>query len=288
MKTVIITGANSGLGFETARKIAKDLQYRVILACRNEQKALAAQTLIINETHNRNIIPMKLDTSSFTSVRTFVENIEQDNREIDVLINNAGISSAHSGVTEDGFDLVFATNYLGHFLLTNLLLPVMSKTARILNVSSDMHDPPGGIEWKGVEYLAHPTENDRRKYSYSKLCNLYFTYELDRKLMAAGSDITVNAFNPGFMADTNFFGGAGKLRAATVKVTMPDRYGNLKDSSNALVLLAVYGKFAKVSGKYFDRSTTIKDSSPLSYDRKNAEELWRKSEEYTALNKDEL
>ncbi len=283
MKTVIITGANSGLGFETARKIAENSDYRVILACRNSEKAEAAKNTIVNETGNRNIVTMKLDTSSLKSVRAFAQCVAEIPENIDVLINNAGVSPAVSGVTEDGFELVFATNYLGHFLLTNLLLPKMADNARIFNVASDMHNPPGGIEWHGAEILAHPSQDDRRKYSYSKLCNIYFTYELDRRLRESGRGITVNAFNPGFMADTNFSKGKGKLRSVAVKTTMPERYGTLEASSDALAELAVSGEFENVSGKYFDRSTKYIKSSELSYNRENAAELWEKSAEWTQI-----
>ena len=284
MKTIIITGANSGLGFETAKKIAKHGDCKIILACRSMEKAERAKVAIVGETGNQNVVTMPLDTSSLRSVRSFAQEILSQGETIDVLINNAGISPMHSGITEDGFELVFATNHLGHFLLTNLLLPILAGDARIFNVASDMHDPPGGIHWPGVELLAHPKGEDRKKYSYSKLCNLYFTYELDRRLRGKGSHITVNAFNPGYMADTNFAPGQGKTRAMTVKLTMPERYGTLETSSDALAELAVSGAFSGVSGKYLDRSTSTTESSSLSYDEANTAELWRKSAELCGLD----
>ena len=222
LKTIIITGANSGLGFETAKKVAKNQNYQVILACRNKDNAEKAKEDIINNTGNNNIRTMIIDTSSLKSVRNFVEEFRNLSLKLDVLICNAGISPMHKGITEEGFELVFATNYLGHFLLTNMLLPYMSENARIINITSDMHNPPGGIEWKNPELLAHPTEEDRRKYSYSKLGNIFFTYELDKRLRNINSTITVNAFNPGMM-NTNFSGGHNsKARTAIVKLTMPE------------------------------------------------------------------
>ncbi len=281
MKNVIITGSNSGLGFETAKKIAQDKDYRLILACRNEEKATAAKEKIIAETGNNNVEFIKLDTSLLSSVRAFVNEYTTKYQTLDVLINNAGISSMTGGTTAEGFELVFATNYLGHFLLTQLLLPYMAENARIINISSDMHEPPGGIEWKGVEELAHPSKDDRKKYAYSKLCAIYFTHELDRKLREEGSTVTVNSFNPGFMADTNFSGGhADKARAMVVKVTMPDRFGNLATSSDALAKISTESSFVGVTNKYFDRSTNEKASSTLSYNEENAKELWQKSKEY--------
>lgn len=284
MKNVIITGANSGLGYETALKIAHDTNCRVILACRNETKANAAKEKIIEATGNTNVETMILDTSLLSSVRAFVSQYPEAYGTVDVLINNAGISPQKSGFTEEGYELVFATNYLGHFLLTQMLLPHFSETARIINVTSDMHDPPGGIEWKGVEYLAHPKADDRRRYSYSKLCNIYFTYKLAEVLKDKGSAVTVNAFNPGYMADTNFSGTPGNAeRAMHIKLTMPERYGELGSSSQALAEIAVSEKYAGITNSYFDRSFGVKASSPLSYNKENRDELWKKSLEYCGL-----
>ena len=286
MKNVIITGANSGLGFETAKKIAKDQEFRVILACRNAEKAEAARNAIAKETGNENVGFMILDTSLLSSVRAFAENYIAKYGTVDVLINNAGISSMRdSGTTAEGFEVVFATNYLGHFLLTQLLLPRLSANGRVINVTSDMHNPPGGIEWKGVEYLAHEAMDDRKRYSYSKLCAIYLTHKLDEMLKEKGSAITVNSFNPGFMATTNFSGGhADKMRALAVKTTMPERYGELETSSDALAQIATQAQFSGISGAYFDRSTNTKKSSELSYSKENQEELWKKSLAYCGLD----
>lgn len=283
MKAVIITGANSGLGFETAKKISKNDDYQVILACRNKEKAEHAKNEIVTETSNQNIKVMILDTSSLTSVRNFVEEFKQLNIKLDCLVCNAGISPMHSGTTEDGFELVFATNYIGHFLLTNLLLPYITEDGKIINVTSDMHNPPDGLIWKEPDLLAHPKEDDRKKYSYSKLCNIYFTYELDKRLRENNSSITVNAFNPGMM-ETNFTGGLrNPMRTAIIKKTMPERVGDLDTSSTALAEIIIDDKYKDITGKYFDRSTTYINSSELSYNEENRLELWNKSLEWTHL-----
>lgn len=277
MRTIIITGANSGLGLETAKKIAKNKDYEVILACRNIEKANKAKEEIEVETTNNNIIVMKLDTSSLESVRKFVQEFKKLNKKIYGLINNAGISSmGHDGVSQDGIEIVCATNYLGHFLLTNLLLPFMEKESKIFNVTSDMHNPPGGMSWIEPELLFHPVENDRKKYSYSKLCNIYFTYELDEILRKEKSNILVNAFNPGMM-NTNFSGGHNSpVRTAMVKLTMPERLGDLDKSSSALAELTTNDKYND-TGKYYDRSTNFIKSSELSYNVENRKDLWNKS-----------
>ena len=280
-KTVIITGANSGLGFETAKKVAANPGFKVILACRNMEKAGAARETIIAETGNQDVTAMKLDTSSLASVRAFCEAIAASGEKIHAIVNNAGITAmGNTGFTEDGFELVFATNYLGHFMLTNLLLPCMEDGGRIFNISSDMHNPPGGISWPGADAIAHADKDNRHRYPWSKLCMIYFTHELSDRLAREGRGITANSFNPGFMADTNFSKGSGKMRELAVKTTMPERYGKLETSSDALACLIVSDEFATVSGAYFDRSTRTAKSSELSYDRQNAAELWEKSTEY--------
>lgn len=113
---------------------------------------------------------------------------------------------------------------------------------------------------------------------------IYMAHKLDEVLKAQGSAVTVNAFNPGFMAATNFSGGhMDKARALDVRTTMPERYGELGTSSDALAQIAAQGRFSSVSGAYFDRSTNVKESSGLSYSRDNADELWEKSLEYCGL-----
>ena len=147
-----------------------------------------------------------------------------------------------------------------------------------------MHNPPGGIEWRGVEYLAHEAMADRRRYSYSKLCMIYFTLKLDDILRERGMSISANSFNPGYMAATNFSGGhTDKARALVVKTTMPDRYGELGSSSDALAQIAVDRQFDGVSGQYFDRSINTKASSELSYNKGNREDLWEASLKYCGL-----
>ena len=286
MRTAIITGGNSGLGFETAKKIAKDKEYRVILACRNLEKAEEAVSKIKDETGNDNILSMRLDTASLTSVREFAVDYENLNiGRIYALLLNAGINGMHSGMTEDGMEIVFQTNHLGHFLLANLMLPYMEPDGKIFATSSDMHDSPmGKMVWEGTEALAHPSEDgkaSRLRYSFSKLCNLYFVYELARRLEAEGSGIHVNAFNPGMM-QTNF-APVDKTRAAMVKLTMPKRFGDLEKSSDAYAELVVNDELAVTSANYYDRSTTAIKSSELSYNTENAKELWDASERLCGL-----
>lgn len=282
LKTVIITGANSGLGYETARKVAAaGPDYAVVLACRNVQKAEAAANHIRAEIGNTHLTVQELDLASLQSVRSFASFYTDGSAsgQIYCLVCNAGISSAHTGETADGFDLVFQTNYLSNFLLINLLLPCMQPDGKILVVSSDMHNPPGGLEWKSPLLLAHDTS--RQRYSYSKLCDLYLVYALARRLKEHGSQIRVDAFNPGFMQTG--FAPVNPAHAAMVKETMPDRVGDLGRSSDALAELVTSSTLPSASGLYYDRSTQAVPSSTLSYSTKNAEELWQASIKFTGL-----
>ena len=276
MRNVIITGGNSGLGFEVAKKVAAHEGYRVVIACRNPEKAQHAVEEIIEATGNRNVASIPLDTASLASVRAAAAAWKATGfGDIYALLLNAGVSGMHEGTTVDGMDVVFETNHLGHFLLANLLLPHMFEDGKIFSTTSDMHDSPmGKMEWPGTEALAHPDGkafNPRMRYSYSKLANIYFVHELARRLEAEGSEVTVNAFNPGMMTG---FAKVDHVRAAMVKRTMPHRFGDLEKSSDAYALLVLDDGLANTSANYYDRSITAVASSDLSYNDENACELW--------------
>ena len=277
MRTVVITGGNSGLGFETAKKVAAREGYRVVLACRNPEKARQAADEIVSETGNENVATLALDTASLASVREAAAAYEASGfGEIYALLLNAGISGMHQGTTADGMDLVFETNHLGHFLLVNLLLEQIADGGKIFSTTSDMHDSPmGKMSWPGTEALAYPDGKSfdmRMRYSYSKLANIYFIHELARRLEAGGKRTTANAFNPGMM-QTNF-AKVNKAQAAMTKRMMPHRVGDLATSSDAYAQLVLDDALATTSANYYDRSITAVASSDLSYNDENARELW--------------
>ena len=282
LKTIIVTGANSGLGLLCSKNIARSSSdFQIILACRDLKKAEQAKEEIIKETGNHNIIPMELNLSSLKSVREFAESVIEKKFSLYGIVCNAGVSSSNNDtLTEEGFDTIFGVNHLAHFLLVNTLLPYMNEDGKIAVVSSDMHNPPQGITWPGVETLAHPTEDFKEnKYCLSKLCNLYFTYELARKLEHEKSHITINAFNPGLMTDTNFFQGRGNFSADFLE-SVADRIGSSEQSGKAHSEMMTDSRYDQLTARFIDRGKDV-PSSELSRDLKNAKELWDASVEYT-------
>ena len=193
-RTVVVTGANSGLGEVTARELAR-VGAKVILACRNTDKGDAAASGMTGDVEVR-----KLDLQDLASVRAFADGVNA----VDVLVNNAGIMAVPFAQTVDGFESQIGTNHLGHFALTNLLLPKI--TDRVVTVSSSMHMigyiSLKDLNWKSRRYFAWPA------YGQSKLANLLFTSELQRRLSAAGSVLKAHAAHPGY-SETNLQGNTG-------------------------------------------------------------------------------
>lgn len=199
-KTVLVTGSNSGLGYETARVLAARGGH-VILACRSEDKARAAMDAIREETPRASLEFLKLDLSSLNSVQDAAHEVRERHRQLDLLINNAGVMWLPPGRTEDGFEMHFGTNHLGHFALTGRLLPLLLNTpgARVVTVSSIGHRM-GRIHFDDLNL-----ENGygkQKAYAQSKLANLVFTHELQRRLSAAGVGLIAVAAHPG-IAGTN-------------------------------------------------------------------------------------
>src|ERR1700712_2200139 len=184
-RTVIVTGANSGLGEVTARELAR-VGAKVILAVRTTSKGDTAAEGMTGDVEVR-----KLDLQDLASIREFADGVGA----VDVLINNAGIMAVPLARTKDGFERQFGTNHLGHFALTNLLLPRI--TDRVVNVSSSLHrGKQVDFDNVSLEGSYSPT----RAYQQSKLANLLFTAELQRRLAAAGSAVRVTAAHPGYAA----------------------------------------------------------------------------------------
>ncbi|XP_039163512.1 short-chain dehydrogenase TIC 32 B, chloroplastic isoform X2 [Eucalyptus grandis] len=203
--TAIVTGGGSGIGFETARVLALRRAH-VIIAARNMDAANEAKRLILNDDGDARVDVLKLDLCSMKSIRAFVNDFIALDLPLNILINNAGIMFCPYQLSEDGFEVQFATNHLGHFLLTNLLLDKMKATARvsgiegrIVNLSSiaHLHTYKEGIRFDDInDQLGY---SDKKAYGQSKLANILHASELSRRLQQEGANITVNSVHPGLI-----------------------------------------------------------------------------------------
>lgn len=181
-KTAIVTGANTGIGKEAALDFAKR-GARVILACRDEERATNAARDIIAETGSDKVLVRIVDLASFESVRAFAKLINETEEKLDILVNNAGLGGSYR-VTKDGYESVFQVNYLSHFLLTLLLLEKMKKSApsRIVNVSSMTHENKRAALQLDDFKLSKEKFDPFARYAQSKLAQVVFTIELSKRL----------------------------------------------------------------------------------------------------------
>jgi NAD(P)-dependent dehydrogenase (short-subunit alcohol dehydrogenase family) len=194
-RVAVVTGANSGIGYDAARLLA-ERGATVVLACRSLEKATDAAGRIAQHAPGANVTVVSLDLSDLSSVRQAAETIRSTQRRVDLLVNNAGVMVPPFGLTVDGFELQFGTNHLGHFALTGLLLDLVMATpgSRVVTVSSSAHRM-GRIDFDDLQSEAHYRPG--RAYGQSKLANLLFTYELERRLQASDSTTIAVAAHPG-------------------------------------------------------------------------------------------
>jgi light-dependent protochlorophyllide reductase len=312
----LVTGGNSGIGFECARQLAR-AGWHVIIASRNRDLSAEAVRRIAAESGAEAIASMDLDLASPASIRRLAGEIPRDT-PLRALVLNAGVQVTKGPrLTPDGYELTFAVNHLGHFLLANLLLERLfaNAPARIVVVSSGVHDPrrTTGMPKPDVSDLATlaATGCARRDafsgalaYVNSKLCNLWFTYELVRRVEAAGLNaggrrLTVNAYDPGLVPGSGLAREyAAPLRfvwdrvlPGLARVLSPVIAGiNAADKSGAaLARLVLDPGLERVSGKYFPSHTRWREeaSSAASYDLERARELWEASVRMVGLARDD-
>jgi NAD(P)-dependent dehydrogenase (short-subunit alcohol dehydrogenase family) len=219
-RVALVTGANSGIGFATARALA-DRGAHVVMACRNPEKARRAADEMESDLDRSSIELLTLDLSDLVAVRRAAEQFLAGHARLDLLINNAGVMGTPYRQTPDGFELQMATNHLGHFALTGLLLTrlVTTDRARVVTVSSVMHRT-GHIDFDDVAGVK--IGNTWAHYGRSKLANLLFTAELSRRLQEAGESVTALAAHPGWTR-SNLIGngaalGSGRVRAKASRV----------------------------------------------------------------------
>ncbi|HEY5874921.1 MAG TPA: oxidoreductase, partial [Ilumatobacteraceae bacterium] len=273
-RTVVVTGANSGIGLITARELAR-VSAHVVLAVRDRERGRMAAASITGSTEVRH-----LDLADLASVRAFAHEWKGD---VDVLINNAGVMAIPERRSADGFEMQFATNHLGHFALTNLLLPYI--TDRVVTVSSNAHRMGriviDDLNWERRRYRAWAA------YGQSKLANLLFTLELTRRLTAAGSPVRAVAAHPGYAA-TNLQAHTGNPISSAV-MAFANRVVAQSDAQGALPTLFAAtqdlpsGSYVGPGGFYETRGhPTLVGRSTAASDLDTAEALWTASEELTA------
>jgi NAD(P)-dependent dehydrogenase (short-subunit alcohol dehydrogenase family) len=212
-KTIIVTGANSGIGYEAALEFAR-AHAQVVLACRRPDSARGAIEQITKQAPGAALELMQVDLSSLASIRTAAESFRKDHRKLDVLCNNAGVMALPYARTADGFEMQFGTNHLGHFALTGLLLePLLAADrARVVTVSSGAHKM-GSIRFDDLNW-----ERSYRKwfaYGQSKLANLLFMFELQRKADKAGAKLVSVGCHPGYAA-TNLQAAGSRARGSSI------------------------------------------------------------------------
>ena len=284
-RIAVVTGANSGLGLITARELARKGAL-VVLACRNLDKGRAALAECAAPGAPAEL--EELDLASLASVRSFAERFRAEHGGLDLLINNAGVMAPPRRKTADGFELQFGTNHLGHFLLTELLLPMMEghEDARVVTLSSNAHKF-GRIAFDNLN-------GDRRyfrwrAYGQSKLANLLFTLELQRRLAEAGSDVRAVAAHPGWAATNlqhhtesrlqdGFMAIGNRLWAQSDKMgALPTLYAATQDVPG--------GSYVGPDGFAEQRGhPRLVGRSKAAADEETARRLWARSEELTGTS----
>ena len=275
-KTCLITGGSDGIGYVAARELAR-LGAQVFIVGRNAFKTKDAVDRIRDETGNREVCYLLADLSSQGDVRRLADQVKEQIPRLDVLLNNAGAIFLSNRSSVDGIEMTFALNHLGYYLLTTLLLDLLkdSAPARIVNVSSSSHGSPGEFQ---LEDLPQPGKSGGyRAYGRSKLCNLWFTYELARRL--EGSAVAVNALHPGLVR-TNIARNNGVL-GRVVNFFIGARGVDAARGAETLTYLAASPEVEGITGKYFVDCRAVASSS-LSYNTGLASGLWEMSERLTA------
>ncbi|ORV89725.1 SDR family NAD(P)-dependent oxidoreductase [Mycolicibacterium iranicum] len=281
-RTAVITGANTGLGFETAKALAEKGAH-VVIAVRNTTKGGQAAARISGD-----VEVQELDLTSLASINAAADALKSRFDKIDLLINNAGVMTTPKGTTKDGFELQFGTNHLGHFALTGLLLDALLDVdgARIVTVSSNGHKMGGAIHWDDLQW--ERSYSRMGAYTQSKLANLLFTYELQRRLAPRGKTIAVAA-HPG-TATTELARSLPRPIERAFLAAAPKLFAQTPDGG-ALPTLRAATDPGVLGGQYYGPdgigqqrgAPVVVASSAQSYDVEQQRRLWEISEELTKV-----
>jgi NAD(P)-dependent dehydrogenase (short-subunit alcohol dehydrogenase family) len=290
IRVAMITGGNSGIGFATANKLTAQ-GFHVILASRNQQASEKAMARMRASNPNASVESIPLDLASLAAVRQCAATFQARGYPLHLLINNAGgaVPGKQASFTADGFEMTLGTNHLGHFLLTNLLLDDLKRSApaRVITVSSRLHNP----EYAGGPHVDFDYDNLKGEkyyhpqvfYRNSKLANMWFTYELNLRLIGTG--VTSNAVCPGFVPQA-----IGDRRSSPVErffynqimARMPFAR-SLEQASSSYLVVATDPRYADVGGKLIADGLEVR-SSTESYDEQKALRLWELSRVWCGLD----
>lgn len=289
-KVAIVTGANSGLGLHATQQLAKH-GCLVVMACRDLKKAECAKQSILEQVPQAKLIILQLDLADLSSVANFVDNFKNA-YPLSLLLNNAGVMNLPFGKTQDGFEMHFGINHLGHFALTGLLLPLLlaDTNARVVTVSSIWH------RWGHINFGNLQSErkySPRGAYSNSKLANLLFAFELNRRIQNASDKLISVAAHPGY-ADTNLQFVAPNMVGSMINkiiYTLGNRLIAQSAAKGALPLLYASTALGVKGGDYYgpDGLKELKGfpilvrSSQEANNREIAQKLWEVSEKLTGI-----
>ncbi|XP_061380060.1 retinol dehydrogenase 14 [Danaus plexippus] len=280
-KTVIVTGCTSGIGRETAKDLAKR-GAKVIMACRNLDKAEQVKDEILQTTKDATVLVKKLDLSSFASIRSFAEDINKNEKHLDVLIHNAGYAETFKkNKSEDGIELTMATNHYGPFLLTHLLVDLLKKSApsRVVVVASSLYR----LASVNLDNPNPLTTMPGYLYYVSKEANILFTRELARRL--EGTGVTVNCLHPGLI-DSGIWRNVPAPLSWGLWLINKSFFKTPAQGCQTSVMLAVDENLSKVTGKYFSDCQESSLSTSAS-DMGKARKLWEISEKLVKLEEDD-
>jgi NAD(P)-dependent dehydrogenase (short-subunit alcohol dehydrogenase family) len=291
-KTAVVTGANSGIGVVTARELAR-AGARIVLACRDTGKGEVAAEDIRARVEKADLEVLRLDLADLTSVRAFAEEFAGRHDGLDLLVNNAGVMALPYRKTADGFEMQLGTNHLGHFALSALLLPMLRSQARVVTVASGAHRY-GKINFDDLQ-----SERRYRKwaaYGQSKLANLLFAYELQRRVDAAGLALRSVAAHPGY-ADTNLPNPGTQMTGSRVRhavmalgarlLAQDAEMGALPSLYAATVTDLPGGTYVGAGDRFETRGhPRIVGASAAAKDPDTARRLWQISEELTGVRFD--
>jgi len=274
--TTVITGATSGIGKVTALELAKK-GHAIYMLVRNTPKGERVKEEIVTQTGNKNIYVIRCDVSDLQTVREAADELKEKLFGINILINNAGSAFSEKQFSRDGYEMTFALNHLGHFLLTQSLMPLLQRgQARIINISSQGHQRAkpnfDDLKWEHTPYKV------MKAYGISKLYNIYFTKSLAERYKDKG--IVSYAMHPG-VVNTNIWDGVkgiGKLFVSILKLFMitPEK------GAETIIYLATQPKLEKLSGKYFIKNKVAKNSAAAD-DVEARNKLWAISEKLVKI-----